>query len=143
MQTRSTSGIVKPKQFPTLLPEPTTIKQILSSPILRQVMQDKVYLLLFKDLNCLNLVLNFDYMDDPVLYRSIVGALKYMAITRPGISYSVNKICQFMAQPFLEHWKVVKSILCYLKGFLSRGLQLHPVALSNGCYTLHAYCDVD
>lgn len=41
MQTRSTSGIVKPKQFPTLLPEPTTIKQVLSSPILRQVMQDK------------------------------------------------------------------------------------------------------
>lgn len=63
--------------------------------------------------------LGFDYMDDPVLYRSIVGALQYVAITRPRISYSVNKISQFMAQPFLEHWKVVKSIICYLKGFLS------------------------
>jgi len=29
--------------------------------------------------------------DDPSLYRSIVGALQYATITRPEISYSVNK----------------------------------------------------
>jgi len=43
------------------------------------------------------------YMDDLVLYRSLVSALQYVAITRTGISYSVNKVHQFMAQPFLEH----------------------------------------
>jgi len=37
-------------------------------------------------------------MDDPLLYHSIVRALQYVTITRPDLSYSVNKVCQFMAQ---------------------------------------------
>ena len=40
------------------------------------------------------------YGSDPVengqLHRSIVGALQYVTITRPEISYCVNKVCQFM-----------------------------------------------
>ena len=40
------------------------------------------------------------YGSDPVengqLYRSIVGALQYVTITRPEISYCVNRMCQFM-----------------------------------------------
>ncbi|WKA03793.1 hypothetical protein VitviT2T_021882 [Vitis vinifera] len=40
------------------------------------------------------------YGSDPVengqLYRSIVGALQYVTITRPEISYCVNRVCQFM-----------------------------------------------
>jgi len=31
----------------------------------------------------------------------------------------------------------------YLKGSLSHGLQLCPAALTNGCYTLNAYCGAD
>ncbi|WVZ05853.1 hypothetical protein V8G54_019199 [Vigna mungo] len=52
-----------------------------------------------------------DYMDDPALYGSTVGALQYVTINRPEIGYSVNKVCQFMSQPLLEHWKAVKRIL--------------------------------
>lgn len=47
--------------------------------------------------------LGSEYMDDPSLYRSIVGALQYITITRPEIGYIVNKVCQFMGQPLLEH----------------------------------------
>ena len=46
-------------------------------------------------------------MDDPLLYRSIVGALQYVTITRSELNYNVNKVCQFMAQPLLEHLKIV------------------------------------
>lgn len=37
-----------------------------------------------------------DPVMDTQLYRSIVGALQYATITRPQITYSVNKVCQFM-----------------------------------------------
>ncbi|XP_058739138.1 uncharacterized mitochondrial protein AtMg00810-like [Vicia villosa] len=29
----------------------------------------------------------------PFMYRSVVGALQYVTITRPEIAYSVNKVC--------------------------------------------------
>ena len=60
------------------------------------------------------------YGSDPVysaqFYRSIVGALQYATITRPELSYSVNKVCQFMHNSLESHWKVVKRILRYLSG---------------------------
>jgi hypothetical protein len=37
--------------------------------------------------------------DDPTLYRSTIGALQYLCITRPDISYTVNKLSQFMQKP--------------------------------------------
>lgn len=36
---------------------------------------------------------------DVHLYRSVVGALQYVMLTRPEISYSVNKACQFIHSP--------------------------------------------
>ena len=59
---------------------------------------------------------------DPKLYRSIVGALQYATITRPEISYSVNKVSQFMHNPLNSHWQAVKRILRYLNGTLHHGL---------------------
>jgi len=35
-------------------------------------------------------------LQDPTHYRSIVRALQYITVTRPEISFSVNKVCQFM-----------------------------------------------
>uniref|UniRef100_A0A803Q9W1 Integrase catalytic domain-containing protein n=1 Tax=Cannabis sativa TaxID=3483 RepID=A0A803Q9W1_CANSA len=43
--------------------------------------------------------------------KSIVGALQYITITRPELSFSVNKVCQFMQQPLSTHWQAVKRIL--------------------------------
>ncbi|CAM8952089.1 unnamed protein product [Rhodiola kirilowii] len=65
---------------------------------------------------------------DPVidihLYRSIVGALQYVTITHPEISFVVNRVCQFMHNPTDIHWSVVKRILRYLKGTIDLGLVL-------------------
>nr|KYP34405.1 hypothetical protein KK1_044640 [Cajanus cajan] len=63
-----------------------------------------------------------DYFEDPFLYRSVVGALQYVTITRPKIVYAVNKDCQFMAQPLVSHWNAVKSILRYLRETTDLGL---------------------
>jgi hypothetical protein len=33
---------------------------------------------------------------DPSLYLSVVGFLQYLSLTRPDLSFAVNKVCQFM-----------------------------------------------
>lgn len=81
-------------------------------------------------------------MNDPFLYRSIVGALQYATITRPDISFAVNKVCQFLSQPHDEHWKAVKRILRFLKGTIHHGLLFKPFSLDRPV-ALHAYCDAD
>lgn len=78
-------------------------------------------------------------MDDPKLYRSIIGALQYATIAQPEITYNVNKVCQFMYSPLDIHWKVVKRILCYLNGTLHHNLQF--TALTK--LTLTRYADSD
>ena len=59
---------------------------------------------------------------DPTLYRSIVGALQYLTITRRDISFSVNKACQLMHSPTSSDWTAVKHLLRYLKHTISDGL---------------------
>ncbi|KAA3472961.1 hypothetical protein EPI10_023378 [Gossypium australe] len=49
-------------------------------------------------------------------------ALYNIVITRPGIAFSANKVCQFMHKPLDLDFKVVKRILCYLEDTLDHGL---------------------
>ena len=62
--------------------------------------------------------------DDAFRYRSVVGGLQYLTLTRPDISFAVNKVCQFLSQPAEVHWEAVKRILRYVKGTLQVGLQI-------------------
>ena len=41
--------------------------------------------------------------DDATKYWSIVGALQCLTLTRPDISFLVNKACQFLAAPTSSH----------------------------------------
>jgi len=50
-------------------------------------------------------------MSDATLYRNTVGALQYLAITRPDIAIVVNKYSQFMQNPHDIQWTAVKHIL--------------------------------
>ena len=78
-------------------------------------------------------------------YRSIVGALQYVTITRPEISFSVNKTSQFMQNPTDEHWKAVKRILRYLKGTINFGLTLQASSSMSitGYVDAHWGTDID
>ena len=48
---------------------------------------------------------------DVTTYRSLVGALQYLTMTRPDLTYAVNQVCQFMHQPRQTHMIAVKRIL--------------------------------
>ena len=61
-------------------------------------------------------------LKDPIEYRTIVGSLQYLPITRPYIAFVVNKLSQYMHQPTTEHWILVKRLLCYLCGSSSDGI---------------------
>ncbi|RZC28933.1 Elongation factor G-1, mitochondrial [Glycine soja] len=75
-------------------------------------------------------------------YRKLVGKLIYLAITRPGISFSVTVVSQFMLAPHLDHWKAVTCILkrsttgyCVSIGsnIISwKGKKLNTIALCSG-----------
>ncbi|XP_019096651.1 PREDICTED: uncharacterized protein LOC109130950 [Camelina sativa] len=78
-------------------------------------------------------------LSDPAEFRSVVGSLQYLAFTRPDISYSVNRLSQYMHNPIDEHWKAVKRVLRYLNGTSSHGITLRRQTSTN----LHAYSDAD
>jgi hypothetical protein len=56
-------------------------------------------------------------------YRGIVGALQYLMLTRPDISFSVNKVCQFLNKPTTVHMSAVKRILWYIRGTIGMGIE--------------------
>jgi histone deacetylase 1/2 len=52
---------------------------------------------------------------DATEYRSLVGGLQYLTITRPDLSYAINHVCQFLHALRDSHMTAVKHILCYLR----------------------------
>ncbi|WKA11644.1 hypothetical protein VitviT2T_029123 [Vitis vinifera] len=72
-------------------------------------------------------------------YRSLVGALQYITLTRPEISFVVNRACQYMAHPTTSHLQAAKRILRYLKGTATHGLSIH----ASPSWSLQGYTDAD
>jgi hypothetical protein len=53
-----------------------------------------------------------DSFHDPHMYRSVVGSLQYLSLTRPDVSFAVNKVCQFTHKPTIHHLSADVVILC-------------------------------
>jgi histone deacetylase 1/2 len=62
--------------------------------------------------------------DDCTKYRSVVGALQYLTLTRPDLCFAVNKVCQFLHALTTAHWSAVKRILRYVQGTVNLGLRI-------------------
>jgi hypothetical protein len=77
--------------------------------------------------------------DDATNYRSIMGALQYLTFTRPDISFSVNKICQYLHASIMIHLTAVKHILQFLKHTLGMGLSIRQSSST----MVSAFFDVD
>lgn len=76
---------------------------------------------------------------DPTIYHSTVGALQYVLLTRPDLSFAINHPCQYMHHPIVSHWTAIKQILWYLKATSMHSLHITPSS-SN---LLHSYFDAD
>ena len=42
-------------------------------------------------------------LENPNLYRRLIGKLLYLTITRPNLAYSVNRLTQYLASPISTH----------------------------------------
>uniref|UniRef100_A0A3Q7I5V1 Reverse transcriptase Ty1/copia-type domain-containing protein n=1 Tax=Solanum lycopersicum TaxID=4081 RepID=A0A3Q7I5V1_SOLLC len=71
-------------------------------------------------------------------FRSLIGALQYLAITRPDIQFAVNRVAQRMHQPSEHDYHCLKCILRYIFGTLGRGLLIRP-----GDLELRGFSDSD
>ncbi|CAH9063661.1 unnamed protein product [Cuscuta epithymum] len=81
-----------------------------------------------------------ELLTDATEYRSMVGALQYLILTRPDITYAVHLVSQFMHAPRTTHLLAVKRIYRYLQGSVDHGLWLQ----SNPDISLIvAYSDAD
>lgn len=61
-------------------------------------------------------------LEDACLYRRLVGRMMYLTITRPDITFAVNKLCQFTSAPKKSHLQAAYRVLHYLKGTVGYGL---------------------
>ncbi|XP_070044448.1 isoamylase 3, chloroplastic isoform X1 [Nicotiana tomentosiformis] len=76
---------------------------------------------------------------DPTRYRRLVGKLNYLTVTRPGISFPVSVVSQFMDSPRDSHWDAVVRILRYIKSAPGKGLLLED----QGHVQIVGYTDAD
>ncbi|XP_060972363.1 uncharacterized mitochondrial protein AtMg00240-like [Cannabis sativa] len=80
-----------------------------------------------------------DKLADLKLFRRIIGKLQYLTITRPDISFSVNRLSQFLAIPKSRHLKVAERVLQYIKNCPVQG----PLFPATSEVKLKAFSDVD
>jgi histone deacetylase 1/2 len=52
----------------------------------------------------------------------MVGTLQYLILTRPDLSYAVNKLCQYLHAPTTLHWTAAKRIMRYVKHTVGLGI---------------------
>jgi hypothetical protein len=59
---------------------------------------------------------------DQTEYRSIIGSLRYLLLTRPELTFNVSYLSWFMERPCVEHMAAVRHHLRYIAGTLNFGL---------------------
>ncbi|KAH9669972.1 retrovirus-related pol polyprotein from transposon RE1 [Citrus sinensis] len=79
------------------------------------------------------------YVEDVTHYRSIVGGMQYLVLTRPEIAFNVHKLSQYVSAPTLQHLMACKRVLRYLKATQNYGLKF----VKEGDMKLTCFTDAD
>lgn len=79
---------------------------------------------------------------DSIMFRQIVGSLRYLCNSRPDICYSMSVIRKFMHDPRKSHLIAAKRILRYIKGTIDFGL-LFPYGAQSKVNEHIGYSDSD
>ena len=56
-------------------------------------------------------------------YRSLVGSILYLQLTRPDIAFAVKELSRFLVNPGPQMWTAAKNVLRYLKGTQTHGIK--------------------
>ena len=80
-----------------------------------------------------------DLLDDPSMYRRMIGKLLYLTITRPYLSFSVNRLSQFLTKPWIPYLQATYHVLKYVKATVGQGLFYS----SSSAIELKAFADSD
>jgi hypothetical protein len=93
-----------------------------------------------------SITISFLVYDDDVIVtsssprsHSLVGAEQYLTHTQSDLSFSINKVFQFLYSPTTVHMTAVKRILRYLKLTISTGLKIRKSSST----LLSAFSDAD
>jgi hypothetical protein len=71
-----------------------------------------------------NLVTSWGNPVEPTLYQSFIGSINYLALgTRPDLSFAVNYLARFSANPNETHWAALKHLIQYIA--TTRDKRLH------------------
>ncbi|KAH9699250.1 hypothetical protein KPL71_024275 [Citrus sinensis] len=79
------------------------------------------------------------YIENDTHYRSIVGGLQYLILTRPEIAHSVHKLSQYVSAPTMQHLMACKRVLKYLKETQDYGLKF----VKDGDMKITSFIDAD
>ena len=78
-------------------------------------------------------------LDNPSFYRTVIGHLQYVVLTRPELAYSVNKLSQYISDTRQFHWIAYKRVLRHLKNTVYMCLKFRK----SKHLDLEAYTDAD
>jgi len=78
-------------------------------------------------------------LNNPNIFRRIVGKLTYLSITRPDISFAVQFLSQFMSCPTDAHLKEAFHVFRYLRATAEHGVLFSK----DSTFQLRAFCDSD
>lgn len=78
-------------------------------------------------------------LENPSVFRSIVGSLLYLTDTRPDLMFPTSFLSRYMSSPTNVHFGVGKRILRYLKGTKNQGIWY----FKNKEVILKGFCDSD